>query len=1562
MRVSTIKQMKIQNLILPDKIEGNYWIEGTDENGIKRNLISIEAEDGKWKLISNKEVYCVVNNDVEPYIYLEEGKFYLIKKDTTKETFLLYCSPVLADYNCYNIEENLLNGITIGSNENSFVYYKFLDDTSAIIKKMNDKVYIQDNNSKNGVYVNDIRVINIKELKIGDVVFISGLKIIYSVTNEKKSCLYVNNGTIPGVKIKAIALNIFPPANKEFEESTEEIEFKMYDEQDYFHKTPRFFQKIKPVVLNIDPPPAKQEDKSNPVLLTIGPMITMSMTSMVTGYTALNNVLSGNSTWDRAMPSLVICGAMFASVFIWPIFTKSYEKKQRKKLEKERQEKYSKYIEEKRIKIQEINSEQSTTLKNNYMSIEETVDTINKRYTRLWQRRKEDEDYLDINLGYGNYPMQIDIKYPEDHFSMVEDNLKDMALKLGQEPKVLANVPVVTSLKENFITGIIGNELINEYTRRILLQLLALHSYDDLKIIFLTDEEKDFEWKSFKQAPHCFTDDKTLRFYGTNNEEYKEICYFLDKIYNNRKENTKSTDKDQTFDQNYLIVTDSFKKIRNIDFIKNVLKNKNYLGFSLLIIDSKITNLPDQCTSFINVYNENGELRNSKNINDSIKFLIDFTTPIDYEECVKSLANIPIEITSDENNAIVDKIGFLEMFDVGKIEQLNSLVRWQKNNPILNLQAPVGVGKNGEMISIDLHEKYHGPHGLVAGMTGSGKSEFIITYILSMAINYHPYEVQFILIDYKGGGLAGAFENSNLKLKLPHLVGTITNLDANEIKRSLASIESELKRRQALFNKAREISGESTIDIYKYQKMFREGLIDEPVSHLFIISDEFAELKMQQPEFMEQLISTARIGRSLGVHLILATQKPSGVVDPQIWSNTRFRICMRVQDKSDSNEVIKCPDAAYLKQTGRFYFQVGFNEVFQLGQAAYAGLKYVPTEKVTKSLDTSIEFINNIGYTIKKTDTKPKKEVVTKDVGEELINIVKYLDQTAKTQNIKCKPLWLPKIPADIRIEDLANKYKYNKEEYIINPIIGEYDIPSKQQQSLLTLPLTKEGNALVYGASGSGKENFITTLIYSSSLYYSPEEVNYYIIDFGSESLKMFNGYPIVGDILNSLDEEKISNLYKMIDSMIDERKELFADYNGDYYNYCKNSGKSVPSIVVIINNFESYQETYPNFDDTLIVLSRECIKYGIYFVLAVNTPNGLRFKLKQNFSLIYSLQQNNEDDYTTILGSVYRNYPSKIFGRGIFKTDNVYEFQTALVYDKDQISSYVKENKTKFTEMYKKGAKKIPILPKVVNYNEVSNYVGNSKELVIGINKENLEVCKYDFNKTYASVVTMLDLNISNDFTNALINQIVYDKDSNLIVINTEDYNIDDENKKKYKYFDNKFDDVFTEIYNYQKEKYDECVKNNYDRSIFNKMTKTYCIIIGIDSFKNRLNDENKNKLNDLFTNGKELGLVNFIIIDSIDKIKKFEFETWFKNCVNLNYGIWIGNGINDQFTMKVNQKTPEMRSQVSDDFCFVINKGKAEFVKYISEFNTGSSKSNKSGTNLDEEPLKEAEVVSI
>ena len=269
---------------------------------------------------------------------------------------------------------------------------------------------------------------------------------------------------------------------------------------------------------------------------------------------------------------------------------------------------------------------------------------------------------------------------------------------------------------------------------------------------------------------------------------------------------------------------------------------------------------------------------------------------------------------------------------------------------------------------------------------------------------------------------------------------------------------------------------------------------------------------------MDQLISTARIGRSLGVHLILATQKPSGVVNDQIWSNSRFKVCLKVQDAQDSNEVIKRPDAATIKETGRFYLQVGYNELFQMGQAAYAGAPYYPQDKVYKEIDSSVNFIDNIARSIKSIDVPRSNKLELK--GEQLPNIVKYLSSLAEKENIKVHPLWLDKLKSIIYIDDLKKKYQFNKIAYNITPIIGEYDNPKEQKQGLVTLDFVNRGNAIIY--STTEKNTITNTILYSLITTYTSEEINIYVLDFDSETLKIYQESPSVGDVVFVNEKEK--------------------------------------------------------------------------------------------------------------------------------------------------------------------------------------------------------------------------------------------------------------------------------------------------------------------------------------------------------------------------------------------------------------------------------------------------------
>lgn len=1526
MQLTIIKKNQLSLFTLPEDIMGSYWI--TDfENGRKINLINIEATEKGWNIVSNNDAFIVDNKDIMvPSAILKDYNFYLLKNNYKNEKYYLYCSPV---YDKTYKELGITTSISVGSDKSNEICYRLggIPKRAYKIEKKEKWFYINILDESASVYVNQKRVLKTKRIEYGDVIFTFGLKVIL-MRRDGRDYLLVNN---PGslLEFNASFVNIVPTESEFVEDNKELNDNSLYNDYNYFYRAPHFYNTIEKYTLSIDSPPSKKEEDKSPAILTIGPMATMAMTSVIMLLSTLNQITSGERDLSGSMTSLVMSGAMLASSLLWPILTRMYQKFSDKVYEKKRQKLYKKYIAKKETEIvNELEVQRKSLIENNF-TIEECQNIIRAQNVKLWQRRITNSDFLTMPVGYGNKKMQIEIKYPEEHFSLSTDNLLELAYDLGRKERILNDVPITYSFYDNKTTGIVGDSIVTkEFIDRIVLQMMANYSYDELKIVTFTNVDNEHDWDYIKTLPHSWTNDKNMRFFGSSNDDYREIIYTLEKIYNERKANR---DKGEKNIPHYVIITDAIKSIDSYDFIKNIMASEENCGFSIIMLVDKVAALPNECKNFINVSHEECSIYSSIINEGEQKFKIDYAPIDEIYNCASVLANIPLDIKSEIESSLPDTYQFLEMYQVGKVEQLNSKERWRRNNPILSLQAPVGIGKSGEVLTLDLHEKYHGPHGLVAGTTGSGKSEFIITYVLSLAVNYHPYEVQIILIDYKGGSLAGAFSND--MYELPHLAGTITNLDGNELNRSLASIESEVKRRQKVFNDAKKISDESTVDIYKYQKLWREGKLGdmEPVAHLFIISDEFAELKEQQPEFMEKLISVARVGRSLGIHLILATQKPGGVVDAQIWSNTRFRVCLKVQDTSDSQEVLKKPDAAYLKRTGRFYLQVGYDEVYTLGQSAWAGGQYYPNTTFKKDVDTSVNTINNIGVITTTKDIELTSK--PKSVGEELPHIVKYLSEIASKENIKIKKLWLDKIPDKIYIDMLKSKYNFKRDPFYINPIIGEYDDPSSQNQYALTVPISKLGNAIIYGITGSGKESFITSFIYSCMTSYAPEEINFYVVDFGAETLRVYASSPYVGDIVFLDEEDKLKNLFKMLYQEVELRKSKFASFGGTYQSYIASNKEYIPNIVVIINNFESFSENFEDYIDGLNQLLRDAYKYGIYFILTASNDNSIRIKTKQNIALTYVLQQNDEMDYSMILGNCRDKSPAKVKGRGLFKKDNIYEFQTALVAKEDQykfITDFCKACATK-TEY---RARKIPVLPKVVDYNAIIKDVSSSPNMVIGINKNTLNAETYNFKKNPINLICSLELDYTTSFINSLINEVIYTKEYEVLFINSSEVNIKNDNLEG-KLYTNRYDELIESMATYVDKVYAAYEQAEFNESILINQQKYMVFVYGVYDFYNKLKDETKTKLSELVKKDNQVNLVSFIFIDNPDVIKSYAYEEWFRDGCDVSRGIYIGSGISDQSLFRIAKFDRESREEIPNNYGYIIQNSKISQIKLLESF---------------------------
>ncbi len=1232
--------------------------------------LSFSKTAGGWRVACSDNVY-IYAGDVRKLVTkeLRHGDVFHVRyQNADMEVFR---AEFLFDFDneakCYDymIDLSRADVITIGGgrDRNIVLNGDYTKNDTVVLKKRGNDLLVHEVSARCGAYINGKKITTHEVIHDGDFLSIADISFYYRAV-----FLYTESSgkVLVTEPLSATKSDVNPCYPK-------------------FHRSTRVKQKLNEEKIEVLDPPAKpQEPKANlltRLLPSVGMLIVAGVMAFFGGPTML--IFSG------------ISGVM--SIVTAVLGLRDSKKDYRKKSQ-ERIEKYQKYIEHKRDEIERSRASERETREQIYIPLEQERERFRTFSDELFDRVPEDDDYLVVRLGTGDVAAKKEIQYKKQERLEVEDDLQTLPEQISEEYKYVHDAPIVCDLKTVNAIGVIGAEDDRfRMMKNLVVDLCARHYHTDLQMVFVAESEhKDRIWW-LRFLPHVANDMLGSRNIVCNDESKNLI---FDYLY---KELTARTQA-KHYDYNIIIFFYDEYGFKSHPISKFVDTAKN-IGVTFVFFGEEKADIPQGCGYLVEAGSEGrGRLISTEDKSETSEFRY-ITIP---DDAARNVAALLAPVYTDEislESTLTKNISLFELLHIIAADDLDLEMRWGNSQVFKSLAAPIGVSRSG-MISLDLHDKAHGPHGLVAGTTGSGKSEILQTYILSMATLFSPKEVGFVIIDFKGGGMANQFKS------LPHMIGAITNIDGKEIARSLKSIKAELQKRQCLFADA------DVNHIDKYIQKYKSGEVSVPLPHLIIIVDEFAELKAEQPEFMKELISAARIGRSLGVHLILATQKPSGQVNEQIWSNSRFKLCLKVQSQEDSNEVLKSPLAAEIKEPGRAYLQVGNNEIFELFQSAYSGAPEKAADSNVKSFS-----ICSLAASGRRIQVYSQKKRHAEDGNRtQLMATVDYVRDYCRDHNIEKLPdICLPPLPSAI---DFPNALERTAPNAIIADI-GVYDDPDHQMQDVYRVDLSAQ-NLMVIGSAQSGKTNILSVIVRNLAEKYSPEEVNIYIVDFASMATKVFEPLAQVGGVVTSSEDEKLKNLFKLLFGEITSRKQKMMEMGLSSFSAYREAGMTdLPQIVLLIDNLTALKELYFKDDDELLELCREGLSVGISVVVANAQTAGIGYKYLSNFAARIALFCNDSGEYSALFDHC-RERVDDVHGRCLIEMEKTHlECQSYLAFagerEIDRVNS-IRAFAERVQQLYpRRRAKRIPLIPEVLNSAYIkANYEADMQDryaMVLGL-----------------------------------------------------------------------------------------------------------------------------------------------------------------------------------------------------------------------------------------------------
>ncbi|NMO54022.1 type VII secretion protein EccCa [Actinoplanes sp. TBRC 11911] len=893
---------------------------------------------------------------------------------------------------------------------------------------------------------------------------------------------------------------------------------------------------------------------------------------------------------------------------------------------------------------------------------------------RTWERRPEDDDFLRVRVGAGRGPLGIGLSGRVDPMADNERDLIAEAESVVAGHRTVGEQTAWLDLAGSGVVSLIGSpDDTRALARALLCQVAALHAPEDVLIAVVTGGAGEWGWATW--LPHTFEPGVASEAGVTSlvAEDFERLEGFLeherDRARDENRNRRGGFGNAASLTRRLVVVLDGYRP--DVAWARSPVLESLWteagpgLGITVVCLSEQRAVEPTRVDARATVAADgslelDGTGETFGAVEDGRADLVD---PVLAEAIARRLT--PLRLTVDREPVLARVTTLPQMLGVSDVGRLDPAKGRAVPSDDAMLRVPIGVDGEGDPVLLDLKESAQrgmGPHGLVVGATGSGKSELLRTLVAGLAAKHSPDLLSLVLIDFKGGAtFAGVTD-------LPHVSGLITNLadDLAMVDRVRAALEGEQQRRQRMLRDAGNIDS-----VRDYQIRQAAGGTDaagrplQPLPYLLIIVDEFGELLSGRPDFVDLFVQIGRVGRSLGMHLLLATQRLEESRLRGLQSHLSYRLCLRTFSAAESRAVIGTPDAYHLPAVpGSAYLKVG-EDIYRRFRVAHVSGPYVSPEDAAGSASGAVTLIPltmRPDVTAEPAALAPA-EPVDLDGRTELAVVVDRL--SGHDQPVH--QVWLPPLPPAIPLDDLLGPIDESPQRGLgaeLWPVLGGLqvpvavaDLPLNQRQEPMTLDLGgKAGNVAVVGAPQSGKSMLLRTLMLSIMLTGTPDEAQLSVIDYGGGTLLPFADAPHVTGVASRLEPARVRRVLAEASRLMREREQLFREQGiGSIAEFRQRrdagtlpSGTRAADLFVVIDNWAAVRADSDDYDAQVVELAARGLGVGVHVVLTANRWIEIRSNLRDSIGGRLELRLN--DPFESEVGrNLARQLTAAPAGRGV-------------------------------------------------------------------------------------------------------------------------------------------------------------------------------------------------------------------------------------------------------------------------------------------------------------------------